>query len=163
MPSVRISCIGFAFASTAFIPAASASCAVFGDSIGLGLGHALNGACPTWAQIGILSSVVAAKVTPGDRWAVVSLGSNDFPTGLTPEMKMRSAARVNKALFDVYGKVGKHLILIVPANEARPIVRAWADTHGVPAIDFEPGQDGVHPRKASYEAMAQEIKSRIDK
>lgn len=138
-------------------PTASAACAVFGDSIGVGLGAALKGACSTSAQIGILSNAVAARVTPGDRWAIVSLGSNDFPAGLSPLEKSFSERRVERSLDDVDSKVGKRLILILPANEARSMVSGWASRHGVPTVSFIAGPDGIHPKKAEYNAMAQKL------
>jgi lysophospholipase L1-like esterase len=151
--------ISLFFISACFSSSAHAECAIFGDSIGLGLGHALKGACSTTAEIGILSSVVASRVTAGDRWTIVSLGSNDYPTGLDAQMKSYSKARVEKALADVFAKAGDRLILILPANDAHAIVADWAGKHGIQTIGFDPGADGIHPRVAGYESMAHQIKT----
>lgn len=138
---------------------ASASCAVFGDSIGLGLGQAMHGVCPTSAEIGILSSVVASRVKPGATWTIVSLGSNDFPKGLNPAMIAISETRVRKALADVAAKITRGLILVLPANDGRTIVSTWASEHGVATLSFKPGADGVHPLKAGYDGMAREAET----
>lgn len=138
---------------------AQAGCAVVGDSVGVGLGLALRGVCSTSAQVGIGSSAVASRVMADGRWAIVSLGSNDFPRGISPAQRVRSEARVRGALSMVAAKAGRRLILVLPANGARGPVESWAAANAVPTVRFAAGPDGIHPR--SYGALAQEVRGRI--
>lgn len=140
-------------------PAAQAACMVVGDSVGVGVGQALQGVCTASAKVGIGSSAVAERVRAGSHWTVASLGSNDFPRGLGAAQRAQSEARVRAALDAVAARAGERLILILPANGARASVQGWAAANGVRTVAFAPGRDGIHPR--TYTALAREIRARI--
>ncbi|AIQ91355.1 hypothetical protein [Methylobacterium oryzae] len=138
---------------------AQASCMVVGDSIGVGIGAAMKGVCSSSAKVGISSTAVADRVRAGAHWTIASLGSNDFPRGISPAQRAQSEARVRSALASTLAKAGGRLILILPANGARGTVQSWASSNGVRTVPFAPGPDGIHPR--NYTALGREIRSRI--
>jgi hypothetical protein len=148
-----------ALASLWFAPGAQAACMVVGDSVGVGIGMALNGVCSTSAKVGISSSAVAERVQAGEHWTIASLGSNDFPRSIAPAQRAQSEIRVRAALASVLAKTGSRLLLVLPANGARGLVQGWAAANGVRTVSFAPGRDGIHPR--SYTALAREIRRKI--
>jgi hypothetical protein len=147
---------GFAFACLA-VRAHASSCTIVGDSVAVGLGTALGG-CGVSAKVGISASAAAARVHSGGNWVVASMGSNDFPSGITSAQRAQSDARVRNALEHAYASAGGRLLLILPANGARATVASWAAQHGVPTVAFAPRGDGIHPR--DYAELAQRVRAK---
>jgi hypothetical protein len=135
---------------------ACAGCMVVGDSVAVGLGSALGG-CGVSARVGLSAEASAARVHSGGNFVVASLGSNDFPRGISPAQRARSDARVRHALQHAYAASGGRLILVLPANGARATVASWAAQHGVRTVAFAPRGDGIHPR--NYAELAQRVRA----
>ena len=135
---------------------ALASCAVVGDSVGVGLAQALP-RCTTSARVGISSAAAARRVQSGDRWLIVSIGSNDFPRGISAAQRAASDKHVRGALSRIVAAGGSRVIVVVPANAARSTVASWVAAHGVPSVSFAAGRDGIHP--ASYAALAARVRA----
>jgi hypothetical protein len=135
---------------------AQASCVVVGDSVAVGVGSALKG-CGVSARVGLSSTASAARAGAGGKWVIASIGSNDFPRGITPAQRAQSAARVRKALARAYASAGGRLILVLPANGGRATVAAWAAQHGVRTVGFSPGRDGIHP--GNYGEVARHVRA----
>ena len=135
---------------------ANASCRVIGDSVGVGLGQALR-SCATSARIGISSQAAASRVRGGGEWLVVSLGSNDFPRGITSRQRVASDAHVRAALSRVMSVAGGRVIVVVPANGAHATVASWVAAHGVRSVSFVAGRDGIHPN--SYAELASRVRA----
>ncbi len=136
---------------------ALAGCQVVGDSVAVGVGRAM-GVCAVSARIGISSTASAASVRGGG-WVIASIGSNDFPRGISVRQRVQSVERTRRALASAYAAAGGQLILLVPANGARGVVSAWAAERGVRAVSFSPGRDGIHPR--DYGGLARQLRAMI--
>jgi hypothetical protein len=116
-----------------------ADCTIIGDSLAVGLGAALGARCEVHARVG-------AGATEAGRWAIgggglliVALGTN----GPTPAALLASlqsiAARADQG--------GRRIVWILPVREPnRSIVSRVAAGRGEPALSFQPGRDGFHPR-----------------
>lgn len=136
-------------------PPAAAACRVVGDSVGVGLGLALR-SCATSARVGLSSQAAAGRARGGGAWLVVSLGSNDFPRGITPRQRVASSAHVRAALSRVAAAAGGRLIVVVPANAARATVAGWVAENGARSVSYAAGRDGIHP--ASYADLAARVR-----
>jgi hypothetical protein len=151
--SLIVSFVSLALAC--FALPAQASCVVTGDSVAVGVGAAMKG-CGVSARVGISSTASASRIGSGGKWVIASIGSNDFPRGITPAQRSQSEARVRNALARAFASAGGRLILVLPANGARATVAAWAAQHGVRTVGFSPGRDGIHP--SSYGDVARRIR-----
>jgi len=145
-------CLGVTWLSSA--PSALAACAVVGDSVAVGVAQAMR-ECGHSARVG-LSSTAAASQAPRGKTVIASIGSNDFPRGISERQRQMSDSRVRAALSHAYRNSGGKLILILPSNEARATVASWAAAHGVRTVDYAAGRDGVHPR--DYRDVARRVR-----
>jgi hypothetical protein len=142
--------------SLSAIQPAGASCLVVGDSVGVGIGRAL-GSCVVSARVGLSSAAAARRVPRGKGWVIASIGSNDFPSRISPAQRAASQAHVLAALSHMAAVAGDRLILIIPANGARAVVAGWTAAHGARTLTFAPGPDGIHPR--DYVSLARRIRA----
>ena len=145
-------------AATLAIPAimtashASATCAVVGDSIAVGLRSYFR-ECRTDAKIGIGTKAVAARVTGRADVIIVSAGSNDYSTpGLLGRLKaLRARAR------------SARVIWILPApRSAAAAVEGVAHAHGDAVVAFavsSTDREHIHPQ--SSKALAAEIRRHL--
>jgi len=131
---------------------ASATCAVVGDSIALGLRGYFR-ECRTSAKIGIGTKAVAARVTGRADVIILSAGSNDYSTpGLLGRLKaLRSRAG------------SARVIWIRPApRRAAAAVETVAHAHGDAVVAFAVSRtDRVHLHPQSSRTLAADIRRHL--
>ena len=131
---------------------ASATCAVIGDSIAVGLGGYFR-ECRTDAKIGIGTKAIAARMTGRADVIILSAGSNDYATpGLLGRLKaLRSRAR------------SARVIWIRPAPwSAAAGVETVAHAHGDAVVAFAVSPtDRAHLHPKSSGALARDIRRRF--
>lgn len=116
------------------------SCAIFGDSISVGLATIIKG-CAVVAKVGMSSAWIAAHAYAGSFDTVyISSGSND-PTNPALVSNLRRTRAKNAA----------RTIWIAPVN-AKARAAVYAAAGGDPVVTFVPGKDRVHPK--SYAILA---------
>jgi len=119
------------------------SCAIFGDSIAVGLSWFIK-TCAVTAKVGMTSGWILAHAYSGNFDTVyVSAGSNDpYNHVLVTNLEMIRKKNPNAKY-----------VWIAPVNrKAKEEVHLVAWIHNDKVVDFIPGPDHVHPK--SYEELA---------
>jgi len=130
---------------------------VVGDCIAVGLGAQMKGVV-TNAKVGLSAAAAAARVRSTYDEVILSAGTNNINQRTHKADDASITVALDQALANARNA---RLILILPSNDARRAVSAWASMHGVVTVPFQPGRGSymaqVHP--ASYSALARSVEA----